>query len=159
MDATDVIAGFAAVVASAALAWEVWKRRQSRRLRLKVQFKAWEGKDGWVLWIRVINLSDFPVRVMNVRVRGVQAGSSWASSLWAKLSYTDVEGNDLPGEVPARDSREVRVPFESLRDSKADPAKPLSVEVTTATGESVIEGPYSPVSSFSHIGLNRTLRE
>jgi hypothetical protein len=87
MDATDVIAGFAAVVASAALAWEVWKRRQSRRLRLKVQFKAWEGKDGWVLWIRVINLSDFPVRVMNVRVRGVQAGSSWASSLWAKLLH------------------------------------------------------------------------
>jgi hypothetical protein len=144
MDATDVIAGYAAVVASTALAWEVWRQRQSRRLRLKVQFIAWQGKDGWVLRITVINLSDFGVRIRNVRVRGVhvQKDSSRTASLWAKLSYTEVRGTDLPGEVPARDSREVQVLFESLKDSKADPAKPLSVEVTTATGETVIEGPY-----------------
>ncbi len=36
MDATDVIAGYAAVVATAALGWEVWKQRQARRLRVEV---------------------------------------------------------------------------------------------------------------------------
>jgi hypothetical protein len=72
LNATDVIAGYAAVVATAALGWEVWKQRQARRLRVDVVV------DGvllygppitgieWGVSIEVRNHGDHAVRVTMV---------------------------------------------------------------------------------------------
>jgi hypothetical protein len=104
MNPGDLIAGYAAVMATIALGWQVWRERQAHRLRLTVKLESLgpSGKDGeqsWVLWISVINASEYDVRVARVTI-----GQLIGSELDGRSLMT-VKGNELPGTIPARDSR------------------------------------------------------
>jgi hypothetical protein len=137
MDAGDLIAGYAALVGTGALVWEVVRWRGDRKVRLKVQlFSTPPNEKGWVLLIQVINLSAFPVRVTNIRIRQDKVGPQQDGRT------IGVMGNGLPGEIPARDARTLELTSEELPTVMLDPVAPLAVEVTVATGETVVAGPH-----------------
>jgi hypothetical protein len=138
MDAGDLIAGYAALVGTGALVWEVVRWRGDRKVRLKVQLRSTPPNEkDWVLLIEVINLSAFPVRVTSIRIRQDKAGpqQNGRTSIGAR-------GPDLPGEIPARDARTLELTSGELTTVMLDPLAPLAVEVTLATGETVVEGPH-----------------
>jgi hypothetical protein len=133
-----VIAGYGAIVATGALTWEVLRWRSDRKVRLKVRLRSVPPTDnGWVIWIEVINLSSFPVRVTSIRILQVQVGPQHEGR-----TSRSVKANDLPGEIPARDSRTAEVTSEDFLATLLDTSVPLAVAVTVATGETVVEGPH-----------------
>ncbi len=138
MDAGDLIAGYAALVGTGALVWEVVRWRGDRKVRLKVQLRSTPPNEkGWVLWIEVINVSAFPIRVTSVRIRQDKVGPQQEGQM-----SMAAKGNDLPGEVPARDARTVEVLSDGISAALLDTSAPLTVAVTVATGETVVEGPH-----------------
>jgi hypothetical protein len=138
MDAGDLIAGYAALVGTGALVWEVVRWRGDRKVRLKVQlFSTPPNEEGWVLLIQVINLSAFPVRVTSIRIRQDKVGPQQDGR-----TSIGATGNGLPGEIPARDARTLELSDRELTTVMLDPVAPLAVAVTLATGETVVEGPH-----------------
>lgn len=142
MNPDDLIAGYAAVVATIALGWQVWRELQARSLRLTVKLESLgrsgqDGEQSWVLWITVINASEYDVRVARVTIGQLIGPERDGRSLMA------VKGNELPGIIPARDSRtELLHPEVGLLGATLDPQIPLVVRVETATGEVVLSAPH-----------------
>jgi hypothetical protein len=103
MDATDVIAGYAAVVATAALGWEIRKARQASRPQVEVDVTNAmlgypSGGAQWSAHIQASNHGDLPVRVAAAGFK-VQDGSGMNAVI-----HWQQPGATIPGVVEPRDS-------------------------------------------------------
>ncbi len=103
MNATDVIAGYAAVVATAALGWEIRKARQARRPQVEVaiSYAVLGYPDRGMqecAHIEVRNRGDLPVRVTSAGFK-LQDGSDMIASIPHQQPAATI-----PGVIEPRDS-------------------------------------------------------
>jgi hypothetical protein len=130
---TDVIAGYAAIVATAALGWEVSKEIRSRRLKIEVEvtseFFSVDDKPSWWARIEVRNHSDRPIRVESV-------GFDFQADLVKAVMIKDQEpGMTVPGVIAAHDSGFARFPKDKLDRYGVDTTQPLAGWARLSTGE------------------------
>jgi hypothetical protein len=138
MDAGDVIAGYAAVVATGALGWQIVKERQARRPQVEVQIRyALLTYPGGGLAeaanLEARNHGDLPVRV-NSAGFNLQDGSGNVAAV-----VHQPPGATLPGVIGPRDSG-----FTYLLDTELgplDPYRPMVGWVSLSTGERVHSKP------------------
>jgi hypothetical protein len=138
VDATDIIAGYAAVVATVALGWEIWSARQARRPQVEVRLYnallTFIGADPpWAAQIEVRNRGDLPVRVTSVGFN-VQDGSGQT------VVITQMQpGATLPGDIRPRDSGFTYLLIEHM--APLDPTRPLVAWASLSTGERIYSRP------------------
>jgi hypothetical protein len=130
---TDIIAGYAAVVATAALGWEIRKEIRSRRLKVEVkvtgEFWSLEDEPALVARVEVRNHSDRPIRVASV-------GIGFKGSRVKAVSMAEPKpGMTLPGVVAPHDSGFVRFPKDKLESFRVDTYEPLAGWAMLSTGE------------------------
>jgi hypothetical protein len=100
----DVVAVYAAVVATGALGWQIYQRRADREGRLVVSLNRPRAAGG--LHGRISNSNDYPVKVTDLRVRLYTAKRMDPDRLFVPPHHVRVslEEAALPSEVPAHDS-------------------------------------------------------
>jgi hypothetical protein len=129
MNLTNIIAGYAALVSTGGVVWEVLRFRQERRLRVEVILDpillAGEESIGWGARIQVRNRSDHPVRVTMVSLD--QDGKK--PSIWKPVPAT------IPGTVEAHDAGSVSLHVDELAAMDLDPSRPIIPWATLSTGE------------------------
>jgi len=129
----NVIAIYAAVVATGGFAWQVWTWWTKRRLRCEVRtglyaMLRWQG-DASGLLIELVNRSDLPVRVTHAALRMQGGGAEdWLvpRGMW--------RGFELPFKVDARDSGAVMFDRQGL-DQQMTWTEPVVAAVWLSTGE------------------------
>lgn len=109
----DVVTAYAALVATAALGWQVWTWRQQRRpVQVRVSLACVGYPEGpvWTVEVEAVNRSDHAV---NVRSAGLvmQDGSRRE---WVIARPLDI--SKLPGAVEPHDAAGAFVRAESLRE-------------------------------------------
>lgn len=135
MGASDIVAAYAAVVASGALGWQVFIWRASRRNRVTVDLKMGLGKVaenhyGPAINIVVRNLGAHPVRPVAAGLHvGIKGGGT-------KLIYASA-GNLLTNKVPANDSGYAQILREWLEEEDVDFDHSMIGWVDLATGERI----------------------
>ncbi len=99
----DPVAVYAAVVATVALGWEVWRWRSSRRGRLVIKVRPeWQEHNEALLQVTFINRNDYPVKMLVVLIG---AGPRGSRRLRRKCrSFGSGRIPDLRWEVPPHDS-------------------------------------------------------
>jgi hypothetical protein len=103
----DPVAVYAAVVATAALGWQVYQWRSERRgkLRLDVWAHWWRGTDeddeAWMVWGTIVNRNDYPVGLRRI---GLVTTPSKKDSRRRLGPTKSPEELGLPDEIPARSS-------------------------------------------------------
>jgi hypothetical protein len=151
---TTALALYAALVSTAAIAWQIVVWRLSRRTVLKVNLSRHTfsqeddaGREQLVednIIVSVINLSEHPVRISKARLANKLMIDSPMGVEYLFAVSPDDEGAaptvlDLSGQlariVEARDSAEAVVPMGSLRHAGIQPWLPLQVYVLTPTGD------------------------
>ncbi len=150
MEATDVIAGYAAVVATLALGWEIRKARQARRPQVKVVVSR-------VIWLASPKRTPHKVGLtVRLEVRNHGDGPIQVDRVW--LESQDGHGvnriggdpaDTVPGVVNARAAG-----FAYIHETKVpdlDPSKPLIGWATLTTGEQFRSKP-AVLNSLGHRG-------
>jgi hypothetical protein len=107
LNARDYLAGYAAVVATAALGWQIWSNYRAKRPQVTLLLDAWRSKQA----SGRKSLDDVEVRIRNreeyaVRVERLYFHHRFPTSLFGHPIPADIEAGDisgLPFEVPARD--------------------------------------------------------
>jgi hypothetical protein len=137
MEATDWIAGYAAVVSTVAVGWQI--RKEWRGQRPQVEVRIWMGvlvspsgsRPG--LQIEARNRADHPIRVASA---GYNAQDDSGNVL---AIMSDQPGATIPGVIQARDSGFTYLLPEQLRDM--DPSRPVVGFVQLSTGERIHSKP------------------
>lgn len=97
----DVVAGYAAVVATGALGWQVYQWRSGRAGRLDLTVKcSWRGRNNPYVEGTIYNINDYRVRLdgLTLTVYAERKNPRFGAS----VMLTPEEAG-LPGEVPAHD--------------------------------------------------------
>jgi hypothetical protein len=128
----DWIAGYAAVVGTAALGWEVWKATRPRRPEVNVDLKvAWsDGKAHRVCMLVVRNRGDHRIRVEKVAVR--MHGKQVIEVLLTEGLVIDAT---IPGPVEPSDAGIVFFDPDDLREAGIDLRRPVDGYVQLSTQE------------------------
>jgi hypothetical protein len=137
---TATIAVYAAIVASASLAWQiyVWKHRRQTRVVVSVRLAVAAPSVGvtiQALSITATNRSDHAIRVTGV---GVDLGRGDGVQFHQVLP---LEGATLPGLVQPQDSGNALVMRDELEREGLDIFAPVTALVRPATGESIQSPP------------------
>ena len=134
MDAGDITAIYAAVVATAALGWQVFQWRHRRKSHVSVDVKlaifpmtAGGVRDG--VTIDVTNRSERPIRVTSAGLF-MQDGSRRTF-----VQPQQPPGAELPGIVESYDSKLTYFWREDLTAAGFDLTRPLQAWANLATGE------------------------
>jgi hypothetical protein len=134
-----VVAGYAAIVSTASLAWQVISWHLARRNRVKVAVKAAllgfdNGEMVDAVCVEVVNRSDHAVRVTGVGLF-LQDGSGRQLH-----QIREPPGATIPGTVAAHDSGSTFFTVEDIEDS-VDVYEAITGWVQLATGEMVRSKP------------------
>jgi hypothetical protein len=135
-----IVAGYAAIVSTASLAWQVWSWLLARKNRVKVNVKAaliGLGNDMVdAVTVEAINHSDHVVRITGVGLN-LQDGSG------REMHQVRVpQGATLPGTVASHDSASTYFLADDLkREAGVDVYAPISGWVHLATGETIRSKP------------------
>lgn len=135
-----IVAGYAAVVSSASLAWQVWSWHLARKNRVEVviRFAFLALTSGVVdaVSVKVINRSDHTVRVTGA---GLDLQDDSGNQLHQKQV---VEGADLPGAVASHDSGSTFFLVDAIeQEAGIDTYAPIVGFAHLATGETVKSKP------------------
>lgn len=136
-----IVAGYAAVVSTAALGWQVLSWLLARKNRVKVIVKAAllgmdDGSMIDAVSVEVVNRSDHAVRVTGVGLY-LQDGSGRQMH-----QVTAPPGATLPGTVKSHDSGSTFFVAEDLmREAGIDVYEPIAGWVNLSTGETVSSKP------------------
>lgn len=138
MDAGDWIAGYAAVVATGALGWQVWDKYQARRPQVEVKISysilAYPtGGAGEAAHIEARNRGDLPVRVTSAGFKLQDGSGNVLALLQPQPAAT------LPGVIGPHDSGFTYLLKEEL--GPLDPFRPLVGWVSLSTGERIHSKP------------------
>jgi hypothetical protein len=138
MDPGDLIAGYAAVVASVALGWQILKERRARRpqVEVKISYSLLGYPDreaAGAAHIEARNRGDMPVRVTSA---GFELQDD--SEKVAHITHQP-PGATLPGVIGPRDSGFTYLLEDAL--GPLDPFRPLVGFVGLSTGERVRSRP------------------
>lgn len=143
--ATAIVAIYAALVATASLAWQVYLWRHRRQTRLKVETELGfvtanvastdvvDGERTEVVLLRAINHSDFPVRI-------TAAGFTANDGVQIPLG-SPRHGSSLPGRIEPHDSGLALVTPGELEAKGADLDEPMTAWVVLSTGERISAPP------------------
>jgi hypothetical protein len=140
VDATDLIAGYAAVVSTVAVGWQIQKERRARRPQVEVKVSyallGYPDRDpAEAAEITARNRGDLPVRV-NSAGFNLQDGSGNALVItWQPPGAT------LPGVIGPRDAGFTYLRREEL--GPLDPFRPLVGWVSLSTGERIHSRPHT----------------
>ena len=129
----DVVTAYAALVATAALGWQVWTWRQQRRpVKVRVALACVGYPDGpvWTVAVEAINRSDHAV---NVRSAGLMMQDGTGRE-WVIVRPLDI--SKLPGAVEPHDAAGVFVTADSVREH-FDLLRPVVGWVRLASGDVV----------------------
>lgn len=141
MDATIAIAGYAAIVSTAALGWQVYSWRDQRRSHVAVEARFAlailpdSDPAAKVVAIGVANRSDHPVRVTGAGL-DLQDDSGYQLHTFGQFP-----GATLPGVVSPRDSASAFLPLEKVEEEGIDITEPVTAWARLATGELVKSKP------------------
>jgi hypothetical protein len=138
MDATDWIAGYAAVVSTVAVGWQILKERRTRRPQVEVKVMnamlTYPARDPeWSAQIEARNRGDLPVRVTSAGFN-LQDGSGATVAI-----IQQPPGANLPGVIGPRDSAMTYLLMDEL--GPLDPFRPLVGWVSLSTGERIHSKP------------------
>jgi hypothetical protein len=138
MEPTDWIAIYAALVATAALGWQMWERRQRRRAQVKLSLGFYDD----ILYLYIRNRGDHPVRIMTVRFENlVIPVNDDARILISGLdSHVRVPNKSTLGLIPPHDAARVDLRREEILQAGMTFAEPVIATVTTATGDRLHSG-------------------
>jgi hypothetical protein len=132
-----IVAGYAAIVSTASLAWQVYSWRLARKSRVEVNVSAallgmTDGSSVDAISVGVVNHSDHPVRVTGVGLY-LQDGSG------RQMHQVQVPpGAELPGTVDPHDSGSTYFLVENVeQEAGIDVYAPISGWVHLSTGETV----------------------
>jgi hypothetical protein len=107
LEARDFVAGYAALVATIALGWQVWNNHRARRPQVSLLLDKWrfsqEGRNLKTLdevEVRIRNREDYPVRVEKLNFASPLI---FAASIPATLKASNIGIVGPPFDVPARD--------------------------------------------------------
>lgn len=132
-DVSDFVTIYAAAVASAALGWQVWTWRQSRRkvrVTARLGAAAFPVATVWSVTIAVVNRSDHVVNVSSLGLE-MQDGSK---RQW--LTFRPLPISTLPGAVNPHDSGELYIDARAAeQDFELD--RPVVAWARLATGDIV----------------------
>jgi hypothetical protein len=140
VDATDWIAGYAAVVSTAALGWQILKERRARRPQVEVKvgnaILSYPGR-GVVesAHIEARNRGDLPIRVTSAGFN-LQDGTARTLAV-----IQQPPGATLPGAIGPRDSGMTYLLLDDL--GPLDPFRPLVGWVSLSTGERIHSKPFT----------------
>jgi hypothetical protein len=131
-----VVAAYAAIVATASLAWQVyaWHHRQQSRVAVSVRLAVASPAAGVTLHaisITATNNSEHPVRVAGV---GLDLNRQDG---WQFHQPTPIHGATLPGVIQARDAGVAMVDRATAEGEGLDLTKPVVAWVRLATGETI----------------------
>jgi hypothetical protein len=108
--ATDSIAIYAAVVATATFAWQVWLRHQTRRPQLDISLEPyWRSSRDWDTKIYVTNLGERPSRLRWVRLENVFTDRKWFRTRFTIFGNYMVDDSELPPALEPGSTFEARV--------------------------------------------------
>lgn len=135
-----VVAGYAAVVSTASLAWQVvsWHLARRNRVTVTIAFALVGLPQGTLeaIAVNVVNRSDHTVRVAGAGLY-LQDGSQRQFQI-----FHPPEGATIPGPVASHDSGETYMPIADARATwDVDVFAPLTGWVRLATGETVESKP------------------
>jgi hypothetical protein len=166
MTVTDLIAGYAAIVSTATLGWEVWKARREQRPRFRVELKAVGPRSAGAL-LRVYNHDGYPMKIDELIMT---YDFHWSQPVPRRVPFSSMSQVPVgPPEVavplvlPPHDSISLQIParlltrashmtwLEKVRtdDSVIMPGFRLRASVKLATGELVHTRWLSPLSKRS----------
>jgi hypothetical protein len=140
MDATDWIAGYAAVVSTVAVGWQILKERRARRPQVEVKvsyglmFIPPRGGAGSVQ-VEARNRGDHPLRATSAGFKVQDASENVATIVHQPPGAT------IPGVIQPRDSG-----FTYLLENELgplDPTRPLVGWVSLSTGERFHSKPFT----------------
>lgn len=135
MGVGDIIAGYAAVVATVAVAWPIWQARQARRPQVEVELHntlGWRGdQERRALFLEARNRGDHPVRVITAGISDehldyifmpgrIEVLKSPAASPHAGLEIPDLHSlgapvaPPLPGIILPRDAGSRMLPDDAI---------------------------------------------
>lgn len=140
MSAALVIAGYAAIVASLSLLWQIylWRHRRRNHVEVSAQIALMGMTDGsslQVIAVTATNHSEHPVRVTG-------AGIDLQDNSGAALHIIDPPpGSTVPGVVQPHDSGQTFVAQGDYEDRGISPYDPVVAWVRLATGELVKSKP------------------
>lgn len=140
-----VVAGYAALVSTLSLAWQVysWQLARKNRVEVIVRGAVIAPPEGTfqVVSITVVNHSDHPVRATGVGL-DFQDDSGQAFHL-----YRPPQGATIPGIIESHDSGSTYIPnADVVEGSTIDVYEPLTAWVRLATGETVKSKPTTILS-------------
>lgn len=135
-----IVAGYAAIVSTASLVWQVtsWKLARKNRVEVSVAAALIGLTDGGMtdaLAINLVNHSDHAVRVTGVGI-DLQDGSGRQAHL-----VREPPGATIPGTVAPHDSGSTYFLTEELEESGVDIFGPIAGWVRLATGETMKSKP------------------
>jgi hypothetical protein len=108
LEPRDYLAGYAAIVATGALGWQVWAYHRAKRPQVTLLLDAWRAKQASGTKslddaeVRIRNREDYAVRVERLYFRYTFPTSLFTQPIPAEIEAGDASG--LPFEVPARDA-------------------------------------------------------
>lgn len=129
LEPKDWVAGYAAIVATASLGWQVWNSYRARRPQVTLLLDTWrssqEGSKRTLesVQIRIRNREDYAVQVDRLYFRDPVQTLFHGPPVAADIENGDVDG--LPFEVPAREVASL-----TLR-----PSQPFTWRLTSGTTE------------------------
>jgi hypothetical protein len=133
VDATDVIAIYAALVATGSLGWQIARERRQERTRLEVEvrlgFLAFDSGAREAILINISNRSSHPVKVTS-------AGLLHQSRPKARIAITNsLPPAGLPVVIAAKDAHQTWIEKTDLPPGEVDLFKPLQAYAGASTGE------------------------
>jgi hypothetical protein len=129
----EYVAGYAAIVATAALGWQIISWILARRTRLDVQLGSQllaHGSHFEAVRITAVNHSDHAVCVTSAALRS-QDGSGGT----IVAPQPPLPNSSIPGLVEPHDSVRMFMRLDPLVQEGYDPRRPVVAEVTTSTGD------------------------
>lgn len=138
MDATPIIAGYAAIVATGGLAWQIYAWQHRRRAHVDVQVRygiaAPVAEAVHMISIEARNRGEHVIRVNSVGL-DLQDGSG---NTYQRLP---VNFATLPGLIEPFDSATAFIPVAEAEQAGFDVFEPITGWVTLATGELIRSSP------------------
>jgi hypothetical protein len=144
MDATPLIAGFAAVVATGGLAWQVYAWRHRRQVHVDIQVRYGIvvplNEAVHIISIEARNRGEHVVRVTSVGL-DLQDGSGSTFQQLQRFNFAT-----LPGTIEPFDSATAFIEVSEAEAAGIDVYEPITARVWLATGE-VVKSPPTPIRS------------